>query len=479
MKLWLRITVTITTLSVIAAGLMTFFVNDKVRSNLDTAYYDLSNTLSRAISQSVLGHVLEGNVSKTQDILRRIIRNSHDIEYIIVVDFSNELFASTLDVSNIPISLKKMNHAECTSYSDNSSKKHSHDHEHNHNIMHLDDKAVDYMHNLVNNLGGHIHIGLKNSIVKNTQSAIEQYSITIAVLVSVLGFMVAIFLSKKISSPIEELSKVVSDFGKTGLSKEIDITTSDKDILKLIENFSSMSNDRAEYEEEISSYKFHLEELVKERTRQLEIEIEEHENTEKELIEEKKISDKANKSKSDFLSHMSHELRTPLNAVLGFSQLLAAEDDEETKDYANEIMKAGGHLLSLVNDILDLSKIEAGKLDFSIEDISWNTVIEECYVLLENIADEKSININLNFDENIEYIVKADRVRLKQSTLNLMSNAIKYNMDSGTVTISFDLENDILRMSVKDMGKGIAIEQQEKLFTPFQRLDMGKVQLMV
>lgn len=171
---------------------------------------------------------------------------------------------------------------------------------------------------------------------------------------------------------------------------------------------------------------------------------------------------------------MSHELRTPLNAVLGFSQLLAAEDDEETKDYANEIMKAGGHLLSLVNDILDLSKIEAGKLDFSIEDISWNTVIEECYVLLENIADEKSININLNFDENIEYIVKADRVRLKQSTLNLMSNAIKYNMDSGTVTISFDLENDILRMSVKDMGKGIAIEQQEKLFTPFQRLDMGK-----
>lgn len=241
MKLWLRITVTITTLSVIAAGLMTFFVNDKVRSNLDTAYYDLSNTLSRAISQSVLGHVLEGNVSKTQDILRRIIRNSHDIEYIIVVDFSNELFASTLDVSNIPISLKKMNHAECTSYSDNSSKKHSHDHEHNHNIMHLDDKAVDYMHNLVNNLGGHIHIGLKNSIVKNTQSAIEQYSITIAVLVSVLGFMVAIFLSKKISSPIEELSKVVSDFGKTGLSKEIDITTSDKDILKLIENFSSMS----------------------------------------------------------------------------------------------------------------------------------------------------------------------------------------------------------------------------------------------
>lgn len=192
------------------------------------------------------------------------------------------------------------------------------------------------------------------------------------------------------------------------------------------------------------------------------------------MIEEKKISDKANKSKSDFLSHMSHELRTPLNAVLGFSQLLAAEDDEETKDYANEIMKAGGHLLSLVNDILDLSKIEAGKLDFSIEDISWNTVIEECYVLLENIADEKSININLNFDENIEYIVKADRVRLKQSTLNLMSNAIKYNMDSGTVTISFDLENDILRMSVKDMGKGIAIEQQEKLFTPFQRLDMGK-----
>lgn len=109
------------------------------------------------------------------------------------------------------------------------------------------------------------------------------------------------------------------------------------------------------------------------------------------MIEEKKISDKANKSKSDFLSHMSHELRTPLNAVLGFSQLLAAEDDEETKDYANEIMKAGGHLLSLVNDILDLSKIEAGKLDFSIEDISWNTVIEECYVLLENIADEKAL----------------------------------------------------------------------------------------
>ena len=169
MKLWLRITITITALSVIAASLIAFFVNSKIKQNLEIADSDWSITLSKSISQSILSYTIEGNESKTQEILRRIIKNNHDIEYILVIGFSNELFSSTLGTSKLPTVLSNIDHPNCTFSNEIHMGEHNHDTDEkkDDHIMYEYDgnKVADHSYELVKNLGGHIHIGLRNSVL--------------------------------------------------------------------------------------------------------------------------------------------------------------------------------------------------------------------------------------------------------------------------------------------------------------------------
>lgn len=476
MRLWLRITLVVTTLTALTALTISAVVNQQFKSNLNLAHHEWSHILSKSISQSVMEYTIEGNVRKTQEILRRIIKESNEIEYIIIVDFNNKLFASTLDVSKLPESLRSIDHTKCKSIK---TKKDGEIHVDNYNVNKVvmsafGENVLDYTHPFIENLEAHIHIGFRNSMLNKSLFAIKQYSTLIAILISSIGFIVAFFLAKKISRPLEELSEAVTVFGKTGQYNKQMVTTSDKDILKLNANFKNMFNERIQYESEITGYKENLESLVEERTKRLEMEIYKHEQTEKDLLKEKEISDKANRTKSDFLSHMSHELRTPLNAILGFAQLLDLNESDSVKESSSEILHAGYHLLSLINDILDLSKIEAGKLALSIEAVNINEVIDECYSLLQGLIEEKDINVKLNYDHNKKFIISVDRVRLKQSILNIFSNAVKYNEKSGSIIISFEFNNEFLRIAVKDTGKGIPDKKQHKLFSPFQRLDMEK-----
>jgi len=189
----------------------------------------------------------------------------------------------------------------------------------------------------------------------------------------------------------------------------------------------------------------------------------------------KEIADKANRAKSDFLSSMSHELRTPMNAILGFAQMLDYNPKEPLsslqKESIDHIMKGGHHLLDLINDILDLAKIEAGKVDFSIENISPSNILEECLSLITKMAAEHGIKITVPDPSAKVPRVRADHTRLKQVLLNLMSNAVKYNRENGTVSISFkETANAMLRIAVSDTGDGISKDDQSKLFKPFSRL---------
>jgi len=184
-------------------------------------------------------------------------------------------------------------------------------------------------------------------------------------------------------------------------------------------------------------------------------------------------AERANNAKSEFLSRMSHELRTPLNAVLGFAQLLQYNPKEPlTKAQADSvrlILSGGKHLLNLINDILDLAKIETGKLSVSIEDVNPVQAIEDCLPLIESLAQQRNITIARDIADVGH--VRADYTRLRQCVLNLLSNAVKYNRDGGGVTITVAAISDrSIRIAVSDTGVGIPRERQDELFRPFSRL---------
>lgn len=195
-------------------------------------------------------------------------------------------------------------------------------------------------------------------------------------------------------------------------------------------------------------------------------------NNQKELVIAKNEAIKANEAKSDFLSSMSHELRTPLNVILGFGELLEmTSKDDKTKDYVVEITKAGNHLLNIINDILDLSAIESGKLHLSIEKVSLSEVYGECLSLMTPLADKRDIRITGSEIQNSEYIVEADYMRLKQVFLNLLSNAIKYNRTGGSIYINSESRSEnILRITISDTGMGMSTESQQQLFQEFNRI---------
>ncbi len=190
-------------------------------------------------------------------------------------------------------------------------------------------------------------------------------------------------------------------------------------------------------------------------------------------IKLKEEAEEANSAKTDFLSRMSHELRTPLNAILGYGQLLEVENlTNEQKDSVEQILFGGRHLLSLVEDILDITKIREDMLKFAPEPVNIFEIVEECWLLSAHQAKEKNIKFNiLNSDDAREYNILADPQRIKQ-VINLIGNAIKYNCENGKVNVSFKpLDNDLLRTSVTNNGPGIPENRIEDIFSPFERLN--------
>ncbi|HEY0962229.1 MAG TPA: ATP-binding protein [Pseudomonadales bacterium] len=189
------------------------------------------------------------------------------------------------------------------------------------------------------------------------------------------------------------------------------------------------------------------------------------------LSDAKTMAERSNEAKSQFLQHMSHELRTPLNAIIGFTQLLNISEsmDALARDNIAEIEKAGTSLLGLINEVLDLSRIEAGKLKLSDEHVDLHALAEECRQLVAPIAQPRGVSVTANIAAGSLLI--ADYVRLKQILLNLLSNAVKYNHDGGAVSMhSIAVTEQHLRIEIRDSGIGIAPEHLQTIFSPFDRL---------
>ena len=192
-----------------------------------------------------------------------------------------------------------------------------------------------------------------------------------------------------------------------------------------------------------------------------------------ELRNAKVLAEEANRSKSDFLSSMSHELRSPLNAILGFAQLMESDSPAplpRQKENIDQILQAGWHLLKLINEILDLAKIESGRLSLSPESVSLAEVLAECQSMIEGQAQKRGILMTFpQFD--IPCYLHADRTRLKQTLINFLSNAIKYNRDQGTIEVAYAPSTPgHIRISIKDTGAGLPPEKLAQLFQPFNRL---------
>jgi PAS domain S-box-containing protein len=183
------------------------------------------------------------------------------------------------------------------------------------------------------------------------------------------------------------------------------------------------------------------------------------------------LAEKANLAKSDFLSSMSHELRSPLNAILGFAQLMESESPTSSqKESIDQILQAGWYLLALINEILDLATIEAGRLSLSLEPVSLVEIMLECQAMIEPQARKSGIGISFpRLDK--PYVVSVDRTRMKQVLINLLSNAIKYNRGNGMVEVTCtESGGGRVRISVKDTGAGLPPEKLAQLFQPFNRL---------
>jgi signal transduction histidine kinase/ActR/RegA family two-component response regulator len=225
--------------------------------------------------------------------------------------------------------------------------------------------------------------------------------------------------------------------------------------------------ERRQHLKDIEQMNAHLERKVRERTQELEV-------VNQKLSESNRELQRVNSLKSEFLANMSHELRTPLNAIIGFSELLLDPTfgalNEDQKGYTSDILSSGRHLLELINDILDLSKIEAGKMRLAKEVFEIGPVVEEAMALLRVEAGRKSLRLTSQVEEP-RALVEADRSKIKQVMYNLLSNAVKFTPPGGRVTLTAATTGDDLRFEVIDSGIGIRPEDQERIFEAFTQVD--------
>ncbi len=216
-------------------------------------------------------------------------------------------------------------------------------------------------------------------------------------------------------------------------------------------------------EHELHRHREHLEQLVRDRTQESE--------------RARRDAERASKAKSEFLSAMSHELRTPMNAILGFSQILETKPmDEEDAESVRHIYRAGQHLMRLIDDLLDMSRIEAGRMSVEICPVTVGTVCEQVMPMVTSLLQKYRVTMHYEGDPSVR--VLADPARLRQVVLNLISNAIKYNRVGGRVVVRYEILPDArLRLSVQDTGLGIAPEKQAMLFRPFERLGVESTRI--
>jgi signal transduction histidine kinase len=325
----------------------------------------------------------------------------------------------------------------------------------------------------------------------------------IVVVILIISSLVALLLASRFQRVISEPIMHLVETMQTVSSERCYTIRAEKqtqdELGRLIDGFNDMLSQIQSRDETLEQHREQLEDLVELRTIELSKANEDLKHAVVDLSKAKEIAEAANHAKSQFLANMSHELRTPLNHIIGFTELIVDKNFGELTDlqfeYLNDVLSSSRHLLSLINDILDLSKIEAGKLEFIPNEVNLKDLLTRSIVMVKEKALKHGMHLNLKVPDEPECI-RADERKLKQIIYNLLSNAVKFTQQGGLIELSArlftaekdpagDTDKDIpslpadcpvfdrggLLISVKDTGIGIKPEDQERIFKPFEQVD--------
>jgi len=276
-----------------------------------------------------------------------------------------------------------------------------------------------------------------------------------------LAIVTSVLLARRLARPIETIQAAAAKIGAGALDERIEISTRDE-LGALAEEFNRMA---ARLQESYTA----LERKVQERTQDLAEALAQLDDKSRQL-------EAASRHKSEFLANMSHELRTPLNAILGFSQVLRqklfGELNAKQEEYLEDILSSGNHLLSLINDVLDLSKVEAGQIELETAPFSLREALERGVVMVRERATKEGIKLAFQLDAEAE-LVTADERRIRQVIFNLLSNAVKFTPAGGHIEVASARVDGHVEISVSDTGPGIAPEDQARIFEEFQQTEAG------
>jgi two-component system sensor histidine kinase/response regulator len=280
-------------------------------------------------------------------------------------------------------------------------------------------------------------------------------AVTTMTLLLALALLASLFINKYVLLPIKQFARVADRIATGEYRSRLESSKAVEELNVVAFAFNNMA---IAIEQEMQHRQIMLQQLEDARS----------------AAQEKSVQlEVANKHKSDFLANMSHELRTPLNAIIGFSEVLMdkmfGQLNEKQLDYLNDIHQSGKHLLSLINDILDLSKIEAGRMDLELSTFHLPTALSNAMTLVRERAQRHGIRLNLDVDPRLGE-VQADERKFKQIVLNLLSNAVKFTPDGGRVDVLAKLDTTKVEIAVKDSGIGIAPEDQQMVFDEFKQV---------